>query len=497
MEVKVSVEGVPRVVCGVTEKTTCQEVVIALAQSLGRPGRYTLQEKFKEFKRNVTPNERLLESLEKYGQQAREIQLTLLHNGPSLWEGPSRGKGCRYEAGPQLRRADAVGKVQRVSGGLSLHRQSLPPLSCLRQQAEQRPEEPKRPKRKSLTLMEEAWGWLESIGRGAVNQSGREKGSRMDTVKRDGCSLNVSVTVAKDPSTPGVLQSKFREKSAKSTEHQRISCCMGNQGRDREKSNLCNSDEGNDIQHVKKHPEVSMAKIKAESQQNPTSALKMVDEKRKLRALVAIQQASLKELQVQITCTDSQIHELEEQRKARQADQEAQQKIVEEAEHLEFWKNELKAEEGYEKDLQEQFLEMKVKAVECKAKLEEYKRKMQGLDSSRDRRTVQEEQVNVPSQDATSPATAGWKRLNEALNQSRSLTVSVVNTDRKFAPRVDSSHPHAVVLPNQIKELQPSGPSQLRDWWTCWSEAQSPNPETQPRVVHLSEIMIHLGSTRV
>lgn len=35
MEVKVSVEGVPRVVCGVTEKTTCQEVVIALAQSLG------------------------------------------------------------------------------------------------------------------------------------------------------------------------------------------------------------------------------------------------------------------------------------------------------------------------------------------------------------------------------------------------------------------------------------------------------------------------------
>lgn len=35
MEVKVSVDGVPRVVCGVTEKTTCQEVVIALAQALG------------------------------------------------------------------------------------------------------------------------------------------------------------------------------------------------------------------------------------------------------------------------------------------------------------------------------------------------------------------------------------------------------------------------------------------------------------------------------
>lgn len=30
------VDGVQRVVCGVTEATTCQEVVIALAQAIGR-----------------------------------------------------------------------------------------------------------------------------------------------------------------------------------------------------------------------------------------------------------------------------------------------------------------------------------------------------------------------------------------------------------------------------------------------------------------------------
>lgn len=30
------VDGVARVVCGVTEETTCQDVVIALAQALGR-----------------------------------------------------------------------------------------------------------------------------------------------------------------------------------------------------------------------------------------------------------------------------------------------------------------------------------------------------------------------------------------------------------------------------------------------------------------------------
>lgn len=35
MELKVWVDGVQRVVCGVSEQTTCQEVVIALAQAIG------------------------------------------------------------------------------------------------------------------------------------------------------------------------------------------------------------------------------------------------------------------------------------------------------------------------------------------------------------------------------------------------------------------------------------------------------------------------------
>lgn len=40
MELKVWVDGVQRVVCGVTEATTCQEVVIALAQAIGRSETY-------------------------------------------------------------------------------------------------------------------------------------------------------------------------------------------------------------------------------------------------------------------------------------------------------------------------------------------------------------------------------------------------------------------------------------------------------------------------
>lgn len=35
MELKVWVDGVQRIVCGVSEFTTCQEVVIALAQAIG------------------------------------------------------------------------------------------------------------------------------------------------------------------------------------------------------------------------------------------------------------------------------------------------------------------------------------------------------------------------------------------------------------------------------------------------------------------------------
>lgn len=37
MELKVWVEGVARVVCGLSRSTSCQDVVIALAQSIGKP----------------------------------------------------------------------------------------------------------------------------------------------------------------------------------------------------------------------------------------------------------------------------------------------------------------------------------------------------------------------------------------------------------------------------------------------------------------------------
>lgn len=51
MELKVRVDGIPRVVCGVTNNTTCQDVVRALAVATSQAGRFTLIEKFRSNER--------------------------------------------------------------------------------------------------------------------------------------------------------------------------------------------------------------------------------------------------------------------------------------------------------------------------------------------------------------------------------------------------------------------------------------------------------------
>uniref|UniRef100_A0A667XIE2 Ras-associating domain-containing protein n=1 Tax=Myripristis murdjan TaxID=586833 RepID=A0A667XIE2_9TELE len=89
MELKVWVDGVQRIVCGVTEFTTCQEVVIALAQAIGRTGRYTLIEKWRETERHLAPHENPVVSLNKWGQYASDVQLILQRTGPSVSERPT------------------------------------------------------------------------------------------------------------------------------------------------------------------------------------------------------------------------------------------------------------------------------------------------------------------------------------------------------------------------------------------------------------------------
>ncbi|XP_046546065.1 uncharacterized protein LOC124256152 [Haliotis rubra] len=77
MELKVWVDGIQRVVCGVTVDTTCQDVVIAFAHSMGRTGRFTLIEKWRDVERPLTPGEHPLKVLHKWGEYSSEVKLFL------------------------------------------------------------------------------------------------------------------------------------------------------------------------------------------------------------------------------------------------------------------------------------------------------------------------------------------------------------------------------------------------------------------------------------
>ncbi|XP_026784555.1 ras association domain-containing protein 8 [Pangasianodon hypophthalmus] len=450
MEIKVSVDGVQRIVCGVTEMTTCQEVVIALAHALGRTGRYTLRENFKGYGRNVTPDEHLLESLGKYGQQAREVQLTLHYLGPSLVDWPNKPR-------VQLRRADGGGRLRRSSTGAILHRQSLPPLSHLHSKTPS--EELKRPKRKSLTLMEEAWGWLENLGKGRKQQLTRDK--------------------RKNEENDGGYQQldNMGTKSDKLVQASRVL-----QGRDK------NRTENKKWKNREKDDEIELHECITEhkTQVGVSEHEGAFDTIENLKKLTIQQQASLRALKLKIDTTDEQIFKLEMQQAESMSDEEEQ---------LEFWLNELKAEEGYEKVLQMQFLDLKEKATECKNKLEKYKVKLQrmNLTNMRDSQCDDDDDISVRMElDRSSGC------LESATEEKTDTEVPEGDSKEKMViSGVESKLPYILVTANEISEAQLSSPSELREWWNRWTEAQKSTSGSTPKVVHRSEIIIHVRSTRV
>ncbi|KAH0946770.1 hypothetical protein HN011_011742 [Eciton burchellii] len=77
MELKVWVEGIQRIVCGVTETTTCQDVVYALAHATAQTGRFTLVERWRTNERLLAPFENPLKILMKWGEYSSEVQLIL------------------------------------------------------------------------------------------------------------------------------------------------------------------------------------------------------------------------------------------------------------------------------------------------------------------------------------------------------------------------------------------------------------------------------------
>ncbi|MXQ99843.1 hypothetical protein E5288_WYG021283 [Bos mutus] len=89
MELKVWVDGIQRVVCGVSEQTTCQEVVIALAQAIGQTGRFVLVQRLREKERQLLPQECPVGAQATCGQFASDVQFVLRRTGPSLAGRPS------------------------------------------------------------------------------------------------------------------------------------------------------------------------------------------------------------------------------------------------------------------------------------------------------------------------------------------------------------------------------------------------------------------------
>uniref|UniRef100_A0A2K6G9J6 Ras association domain-containing protein 7 n=1 Tax=Propithecus coquereli TaxID=379532 RepID=A0A2K6G9J6_PROCO len=95
MELKVWVDGIQRVVCGVSEQTTCQEVVIALAQAIGEagraqtPSRFVLVQRLREKERQLLPQECPVGAQATCGQFANDVQFVLRRTGPSLAGRPS------------------------------------------------------------------------------------------------------------------------------------------------------------------------------------------------------------------------------------------------------------------------------------------------------------------------------------------------------------------------------------------------------------------------
>ncbi|XP_061127068.1 ras association domain-containing protein 8 [Syngnathus typhle] len=455
MEIKVSVDGVPRLVCGVTDETTCQEVVTVLAQALGQPGRYMLRETFKDFERCMAPDERPLEMLKKYGEHSKEVQLTLLHSGPSVYDEMSRAKVGRHQPCPPLRRKETGARNWRRSGSLNLHRQSFP-LSCLRQDTDQNHELLKRPKRKSLTLMEEAWEWLESLGKTQVYSTSCDKDSSKKTTEKKKTFLSVTLsTMRKSPHEKNQVRGHRNSKS----DLDQTSCCMGTQQKVKENKNSKKA-------HVGKLD--SFSDLNSDNENN------------RLRETIIWQLSILQKLQVQIGDVDHEILELEKTERTR----EEQKVIEEETEQIKFWENELKAEEDFERDLQNQFHGLKAKIVDCKAKLEDYKTEMQKLDFCGAQKVDSKEGRHAAD---GNPSKVSNGHLLETERQ--------VNSDRKWPPRNINPSP-ALFPPNQIKERRLTGPAELREWWACWSAGQKSNSNKKVTAIHRSELTIYLGGTK-
>ncbi|KAF7645214.1 hypothetical protein LDENG_00208160 [Lucifuga dentata] len=108
MELKVWVEGMVRVVCGLTLDTSCQDVVIALAQAIGQTGRYVLVLKLQGTDRLLLAEDCPLQLLGQLGQLAAGVRFILRRMGPILSGGRDRPIRDRLPLPPRHREPEPL-----------------------------------------------------------------------------------------------------------------------------------------------------------------------------------------------------------------------------------------------------------------------------------------------------------------------------------------------------------------------------------------------------
>lgn len=136
------VDGVQRVVCGLSEETSCQDVVIALAQAIGQTGRYVLVEKLRDKERQLVATERPLQALAKLGQLSSEVQFILRRTGPTSSEesGLDRAPTFPRFVDPDPPKKKELRKPHSFNLGPSTSSNPyLKPKQVLRDSPEQRP----------------------------------------------------------------------------------------------------------------------------------------------------------------------------------------------------------------------------------------------------------------------------------------------------------------------------------------------------------------------
>lgn len=130
----------------ISQRCFCRWRDFFLNVVVGRTGRYTLIEKWRDTERHLAPNENPVVSLNKWGQYASDVQLILQRTGPSISERPT---------------SDVQGRIPERG----FYRQSLPPLAKFRQSVADHSLRRREPKRKSLTFSGGAKSLREIFGR--------------------------------------------------------------------------------------------------------------------------------------------------------------------------------------------------------------------------------------------------------------------------------------------------------------------------------------------